>query len=403
MPKLGVCLIVMVICAHGCAGDSASQAREVVTAGSSGSARGAGMSVPATAGTAGQDAFGNSQGASGRAGVGGATERPQQPTSDVGKCGAVSQMAENTLQPVDIIFGIDTTGSMGEEIAFTEENMNAFSQRISAAGIDVHVILVAGPRDGVPTGIYVDGVCIGAPLGSGNCPDDSNAPTYVHIPQLMADWDILQNYIATYPMYKQYLRESSFKTFVSISDSDPSSNPVLTQPINSADAFVAAVQQLEPASPMWMSWRYSAIYSFTACGIGNDEGRVHSELVKRTHGVAGDLCLQDFKPVFDELAKQVVDVVTLACDWEIPPSPMGETFAAGKTNVELTLDGALERLGKAQDDADCGTRDAWHYDDEAAPHRVVACPSTCARIQAARSAKVDVLFGCDTKTLPPLL
>lgn len=26
---------------------------------------------------------------------------------------------------VDIIFAVDTTGSMGEEIAFTEENMNA--------------------------------------------------------------------------------------------------------------------------------------------------------------------------------------------------------------------------------------------------------------------------------------
>jgi hypothetical protein len=164
---------------------------------------------------------------------------------------------------------------------------------------------------------------------------------------------------------------------------------------------MAAVKELEPNSPMWTNWRYSAIYSFSACGIGNDVGTVHAELVKRTSGVAGDLCLQDFKPVFDDLAKQVVDVVTLACDWQIPPPPTGETFAPGKTNVQLTLDSKLEQLGKAQTATDCGTRDGWYYDDEAAPKQVVACPSTCARIQAARDANVDVLFGCDTMTIPP--
>ena len=66
------------------------------------------------------------------ANAGGSTITPIDPA----KCGAASQMAMNMLQPVDIVIGIDTTGSMAEEIGFTEENMNAFSQQISAAGID---------------------------------------------------------------------------------------------------------------------------------------------------------------------------------------------------------------------------------------------------------------------------
>jgi hypothetical protein len=281
--------------------------------------------------------------------------------------------------------------------------MNAFSDQISAAGIDAHVILIAGAKTGVPTGVFVDGVCIDAPLGGGKCPDDSNPPRYFHVDQNVADWDILQQYVNMYPTYRQYLREKSFKTFVSISDSDPASNPVFQQPVNSADTFITAVHGLEPNSQMWSNWRYSAIYSFSACGIGNDIGKTHAELVTRTRGVAGNLCLQDFKPVFDQVAKQVVNVVTLACDWGIPPAPMGETFDPGKTDVQLTLDGSLQQLGKAKTDADCGMRDAWHYDDEAAPQRVVACAATCTRIQAAQNAKVDVLFGCDTETLPPLL
>lgn len=338
----------------------------------------------------------------GSAGTNAGPTRPPGTGDDPGKCGAVTQMAQNMLQPVDIIFGVDTTGSMAEEIAFTEENMNAFSQQITDAGIDVRVILISGPKDGMQAvPVYVEGVCIAAPLGSGSCPEDARAPSYVHIPQPLADWDILQNYIDLYPMYRQYLRESSFKTFVSISDGDIAANPVTQQPINSADAFIAAVKALEPNSPMWATWRYSAIYSFSACGVGNDVGVTHADLVKRTQGVGGDLCLQDFEPVFNDLAKQVTEVVTLACDWAVPPPPQGETFDPGKTNVQLTLDGSIEQLGKAATAADCGARDGWHYDDDAAPRQVVACPSTCTRIQAAVDAKVDVLFGCETVVLPP--
>lgn len=312
------------------------------------------------------------------------------------------QMAENKRQPADIIFGVDTTGSMGEEIGFTEQNMNAFSQQISAAGIDVRVILISGLKDGMqPIPVYLDGVCVDSPLGAGSCPADSNPPSYFHLPHALADWDILQAYIDLYPMYRDHLRESSFKTFVSISDGDVAANPVQQQPINSMDKFVSAVSQLEPSSAMWKNWRYSAIYSFSACGVGNDVGVVHADLVKHTQGIAGDLCLQDFGPVFDDLAKQVTEIVALACDWEIPAPPAGELFDPRKTNVQLTIDAVTEPLSNAPTIMDCGTREGWHYDSEETPQRVVACPSTCARIQAARDAQVSVLFGCATVVLGP--
>lgn len=312
------------------------------------------------------------------------------------------QEAQNMRQPADIIFGVDTTGSMAEEIGFTEQNMNAFSQQISNAGIDVHVILISGLQDGMQeVPIYVDGVCIDAPLGTGSCPADAKPPSYAHIAHPLADWDILQGYIDTYSMYKQYLRADSFKTFVSISDGDIAGNPILQQPINSADKFIDAVSRLEPQSSLWNDWRYSAIYSFSACGVGNDVGTVHADLVQRTHGIAGDLCLQDFKPVFDDLAKQVTQVVRLACQWEIPSAPQGETFDAKETNVQLSLDGHTEQLGKAPSVADCGARDGWYYDSDAAPRRVIACPSTCSRIQLAQDAQVRVLFGCETVVLAP--
>jgi hypothetical protein len=328
------------------------------------------------------------------------------------KCGAVTQTAENKLQPVDIIFGVDTSGSMAEEVAEVQQNLNAFSQQIISSGIDVRVIMLATPQGAalLSGGVAVDGPCIGPPLGSGQCPNDSNPPRYVHIEQEVTSWDVLDVYINAYPKYAPHLREHSLKTFVTISDdnADPSTGPFaivaqlggLVPAIHSADAFIAAVDKLAPGSAMWSSWRYSGIYSFSICPSAElgAVGTVHQELVQRTQGVAGDLCLQEFAPVFNELARQVTAAVTLSCDWEIP-APQGGVFDRDKTNVRLTVNGAVDQLLKVPEASKCGSVEGWHYDDEANPGHVVVCPVTCRRIQAAKAAQVDLQFGCQTLVL----
>ena len=329
----------------------------------------------------------------------------------------MSQMADNTYQPADIIFGVDTSGSMAEEVMQVQANLNAFSQQIVDSGIDARVIMLATLQDGsslTSGGQAVEGPCVGAPLGSGQCPDDSNPPAYVHINTPVTSWDVLDVYVNAYPMYEEYLREDSIKTFVTISDDNADGTnhpfaalaPVYGVPIpviNNADAFIEAVAALEPGSGMWDDWHYSGIFSFSLCpsAATGAVGVVHQALVDATGGVAGDLCLQQFAPVFDELAKQVVASATLACDWQIPAPPDGEAFDPTRSNVNITLDGSSEPLLKVPDGTQCGAGDGWHYDDEAAPSKVLACPATCTRIQGAASAQVDLQFGCETKLRPP--
>jgi len=76
-----------------------------------------------------------------------------------------------TIVPADIIIVIDSSQSMGDEIVLVQTFMNAFSQQISAAGVDPRVILIGDPQ----------AICIGAPLGTGMCPADENLPTYVRV------------------------------------------------------------------------------------------------------------------------------------------------------------------------------------------------------------------------------
>jgi hypothetical protein len=311
-----------------------------------------------------------------------------------GQCGAVTQTAQNTLQPVDIIISIDTSGTMRDEAMFVKENMNAFSQQIKDAGIDVHVVLISsewtGQDDGFGGLLFTDGLCIAAPLGSGECPNDTNLPGYAHIVEVIGQWNILDAYITLYPKYKAHLRERSLKTFVSVSDADATTG---------AEKFMNDVMTLDPSSTTWASWRYAAIYPFTDCGDGQ-EGFAHADLVERTMGIGGDMCQQDFAPVFDEIAKKLVDVAQLSCDWAIPAPPSMETFDPAMTNVALAVNGQSQNLFKSPTAAECADREGWHYDDEANPTRVVACPATCARIQAAASAEVTVLFGCETQINP---
>jgi len=365
--------------------------------------------------TAGRPAATAGAGGKSGGGTGGDFGNPANPTAPaaptggkpgmgpMGECAGVSRTAENRLQPADIIIGIDTSGSMDEEAAFVQENMNAFSQQITASGIDVRVILVAAEQPPMMTGGGLFGgdddddfgICIGAPLGSGMCPADSKPPVYTHVNTEVGSNDVLSVLINAYPSYKAQLRADSLKTFVSVTDDDAEDPP-----INSAQGFISAVQGLEPMDPVfWSNWHYSSIYCFTACEQAAAVGAVHDDLVTQTAGVRGDLCLQDFKPVFDALAKQVLEGVKLECDWDIPDPMANQTFDAKKTNVQVTLDGALTPLGKAATVAECADRDGWHYDDEAAPTRVVACPASCTRIQAANAASVDILFGCATTPL----
>ena len=319
--------------------------------------------------------------------------------NEPGKCGAVSQMAKNTRQPADIIFAIDSSGSMGTEVGFVQENMNEFSRKIIESGVDARVIVIGRLKDGMSIPLVeTEGVCVGAPLGSGMCPMDSKPPGYVHIQDNLGDWDLFDAFVRNYPKYKEYLRPNAPKMLVGVSD-DNVGKPVLSPPISTPETLIAAIKGLEPSSPMWSKWRYSGIFCFTKCPFGDGAGTTHAELVKQTGGVAGDLCLQDFKPVFDELAKSVTQTSALACDWEIPPPPMGETFSPTKTNVQITLEGKAEQLLKAPGASECGEREGWHYDDPASPKRVVACPTSCRRIQAATEAKVDLLFGCETVVL----
>jgi hypothetical protein len=309
------------------------------------------------------------------------------------ECAAVSETATNTYAPVDIIFAIDTSGSMTDEKNFVQANMNIFSQQIFLANIDHHVVMIA---DASP-----DGPCINVPLGSGNCPADTKLPEYLHVVQGVGSTNALEVILSTHMLWSASIRPGSIKHLVVVSDDESSMDAQTFH-----NAFIAL-------NPEYANYIFHAIVAFEApdpleCALGanccaafiplsEEVGEVYLQLVSQTGGVAGDLCDQQFGPVFDQIAQSVQQTVPLACEWDIPDPPEGESFDPTKVNLELELDGMLESIYYVENEAACNGGDGWFYlPDANNPQSIRICPETCIRTQMATEASVDILFGCDT-------
>lgn len=377
---------------NGLAGSSGTQAGTAGVVGSAGSAGAAGTAGGGLGGSgasggsagmtpiidvpepAGGTAGTNTAGAAGAAGTGG-----RMVTDD---CAATMATATDmtTIVPADIIFAIDSSRSMNEEIEFVQTYMNEFSAQISAAGIDVRVILLGDPA----------AICIGAPLGSGTCPDDTNLPAYVHVDQPVGSNDGLNVLVDSYANWSQHLRLEATKSFVIVTDDDATD-----EPNNSAQAFIDAMTAKDPA--MFQTFSFNGVYCYTECGMAAAAiGNVYIDLVAMTNGVSGDLCLQDFQPVFDRLAEQIVMTsgTEITCEWEFPAPPTGQSFATDLVTVERTVAGAKTPLVRVNSEVDCAAG-GYYFDSLFNPTRIIACPSTCTELKDQVGGQVDVTFGCE--------
>jgi hypothetical protein len=152
------------------------------------------------------------------------------------------------------------------------------------------------------------------------------------------------------------------------------------------------------------NFKLSGIYCFISCLLAANFGNIWKDAITQTGGVHGDLCLQNFQPVFDDLATQIITgSQKLDCQWTIPPPPAGQTFDPNKVNVKFTDSMGMQKdIFKANDLASCDpVQGGWYYDNNTNPTTIFACPASCMEIEAATSGKIDILFGCATVTLPP--
>lgn len=387
--------------------------------GGSGAAGGVGGGSSGSGGSGAASGSGGSGGGielDGGAGTGGFTNPGDA------ACTTFTEEAKQLYTPADIIWAVDTSGSMIEEAAAVQNNINAFSQQIVASGIDVHVVMLAAYQF-----LILPGICVPGPLGSGLCPpngSDTKLPNFFHHPTAVIDsTDAAKQLVQHFPAYKQMLRKDSLKYLVVVTDDDSrtgtgSGGTGDPGPYdNNPDKFIADYTALDPmlsdgnGNP---TWKLSAIYSFTQCPNAAAVGEVWKAIVNKTGGVHGDICncppgnpqacAQTFQQIFNQLATKIKQgSQPLTCEWKIPPPPAGQTLDPAKVNVEFIdqIAGTGETIYHVKDAASCDpVLGGWYYDDPKYPSSIKVCPATCNKITAVTQGKVNVIFGCATQQLP---
>ncbi|HRG97792.1 MAG TPA: VWA domain-containing protein [Polyangiaceae bacterium] len=308
-----------------------------------------------------------------------------------------ASVAQVERAKVDIIFVIDNSGSMNEEMTQIKLNVNKFAAKIGMSGLDYRVIfLVAKASSPTQSGNVI---CVGTPLGGANCAD--NPPLFWHINQSVNSTNSLQLILSTYDStnaalaWNKHLRMDAYKVFVEVTDDQ------------SSLAYTAFDQQLLAKAPAGMfgtaaDRRYifhtiagwtpgTAFVTGAKCSTAVNNGSQYQQLSQLTKGIIDSVCKTDYSGVLDNIAKGTVD--RLACELSVPQQAASDPATVA---VQATFPGAGPQvLVRVTDASKCAANpNAWYFDDNAAPKKILLCADFCTKVNDAPGTKIEAVVGC---------
>jgi hypothetical protein len=365
-----------------------------------------------------------------------------------------SQAVIGEARPVDVILIIDHSGSMGDEIAAVERNINQnFAQIIAASGADYRVILLTDHGSD-----YLD-VCIEPPLASAPCSDSTdpagstlgapaNSERFYQYDIDVQSTDSICLMLDTYEIdplvdvtiaetgadaaptgWHEWLREDALKVFVEITDDelgcssrkDPSLSFIggaytVADATQLARSVYRAILGLSPEQfgteqePkfIWHSivgiddndpidlpyTHFDPPKLGLPCTTAVNPGAAYQMLSISTAGLRYPVCAADtghgYDSVFRAIAHEVIRGSRVECAFNIPTPPPGKFVDYASVQVQYTPGGG----GAAETFGRVRQSDcndrSFYYGDS----QIKLCTQACERVRADESAKISVVFGC---------
>jgi len=317
-------------------------------------------------------------------------------TTDAGDAGAcLSQTFEpgSILRPVDIIWAIDASPSMGEEIAIIEDRLDDFALRVGASGLDYRVVLIGSDREQyIPAEAheYFE-ICVPPPLSAEpRCPD-VDSDRYLHVREPIHSAEALAETIATFPQYRDFLRPDAVKHFVFVTDDDERRAGLAEfealierEPVLGDRVHVHSVVDFigyDPGCP----------FDEALCSCGDERGEAYLAMSAATDGLTASVCDADWTPLFEALEERVTDAVAVPCAVEVPDPGEGYEVDYREVLVRTTGDDPRD-LPRVAGVSDCTDAGGWYFDDDDAPTRLLLCPASC----GAEADGLEVELECVT-------
>lgn len=289
---------------------------------------------------------------------------------------------------IDIVVWIDTSGSMSQEAAWTNQNMNKFTQYLENKKIDYRLVLYG-------TGL---GLCIGPPLGDAAC-NSAQPQKFLTIKQGVASTNglTMMQTQTNFDKFKQFLRADAVHNMIGITD-DQSATPAATFKTNYSNLL--SKQGLNP------NFVYHAICSFVNaanpnqagnCPTGASYGSQHIALAQSTGGTLYQVCLNDWTAIFDGLSKAVAATAKPVCTYKLPV-PAGKLVTWKNVKISHVENQKVAQLKMITGETGCAASpDGWYYDDPTKPTTATLCPETCKKLVG---GAVMFNFGCPQTQLP---
>ncbi len=290
-------------------------------------------------------------------------------------CDLLSISADPVEMASDIIVAVDTSGSMTAESDAVQTHLNGFASRLAEEGLDTRVVLIAASSS-------AGGPCIDGPLGSGQCPDDSNEPGFRHLQTTVESWDALRIIVDEHRSYADLMRRDSIKQILVISD-DNSWNMT-------AEEFDASFVALDDGN---FGYAVHGIVATSPCPESVSLGTVYEELADQTDGTIVDLCSQDFEPLFERLADGVIER-SFSCSYPIS-EVRGWPSDSSTVAVDLAVGSSDLPLQHLDTAADCATYEqGWYVNDPDDPEVLTLCPASCRRARYANRPRIEASAPC---------
>jgi hypothetical protein len=167
---------------------------------------------------------------------------------------------------------------------------------------------------------------------------------------------------------------------------------------NGCNQDIGAIAALAAAG-----WTQSSVRTYAVGLEGSNEAQLDriAAAGNTEHGYfigAGASAEQDLLAALNEIRKSEI-----RCDLDIPAPTNGKPLDFGRVNVDYTPAPGAEpvSIGRVANAAECAGLEAWHYDDESAPTRIVLCETACNRVNADSNAELSVVLGCLSEPVVP--
>ena len=296
-------------------------------------------------------------------------------------CASIRQDAPAGRAPIDVVWLIDTSGSMFDDILQITQNISSFMKGFESSSADTRVAMITAADP-----------ALGTPLAR-------DAERYRFVPSIVESGLLYTVALFQFESYKDFLRPGAATHFVMVTDDEDKIDAEnfraeMEKKLGHGFVLHAIASPNESGRPC-ANKSCGGIWLPLACGavaVGDN----YNELADATEGEKISICTDDWSEILKRLSSAVI-ASALPCTYPLADAN-SDTFDPARVQVVYTPEGGNDReFPKASSQASCGSKSGWHYDDADLPTSVELCPAACKLVQ--QGGSIDIALGCPPTTV----